>query len=180
MQAFPGVSSSELEVGEHTGRMEINRSAFALVRVVVRGGVELPAFRFSGEAYAKLMSIVRVLRRSLVAAVSRWLLLLLSPLLSAVPRQGSSEARHGWRHLWVLRLHGLHGQHRARLSGKCPAPLDARRGSSTGCVISVASLTSRFVVVMARQTSPHAEGCQPRHEAERCCCVRLSSLGQQG
>src|SRR5262249_48794204 len=85
MQAFPGVSSGELEVGEHAGRMEINRSAFALVRVVVRGRVELPAFRFSGVAYAKLMSIVRVLRRSLVAAVCPWLLLLLSPVLSAVP-----------------------------------------------------------------------------------------------
>jgi len=61
MQAFPGVSSGELEVGEHTGRLEINQSAFALVRVVVRGGVELPTFRFSGVVYAKLPPIVRVL-----------------------------------------------------------------------------------------------------------------------
>ena len=35
--------------------------ALRLVRVVVRGGVELPTFRFSGRTYPQLVRIVRVL-----------------------------------------------------------------------------------------------------------------------
>ncbi len=35
-------------------------SAFALVKLVVRGRIELPTFRFSGRTYAQLPRIVRV------------------------------------------------------------------------------------------------------------------------
>jgi len=40
-----GVSPGELEVGKRAVRIEINRSAFALARVVVRGGIEPPTVR---------------------------------------------------------------------------------------------------------------------------------------
>ena len=59
--------------------------------LVVRDRIELPTFRFSGRTYPQLPRIVRALWAVAGRCCQRWLLLLLSPLLSAagpVPLRG--------------------------------------------------------------------------------------------